>query len=116
MVRCEEGCVLLPSWRGRDSRRDATAGEGWLEHLGQLQEEPGFFCGTSVLLSTAPGTSATPKTPQFLVYLQGSREESIHLPFTSREDEVLGKTWLSPKLRRENLHTCKTGLIHLDRP
>lgn len=71
---------------------------------------------TPVPFGTAPGTSATPKTPQSLVHLQGSKEESIHLPFTSREGERLGETWLSPKLSPENLHTCKTALIQVDLP
>lgn len=71
VVRCEEGCGLLPSWQGRDSKRAATNGEGQLEQLGQLQEEPGFFCGTetSVPLGRAPGMSVTPKPPQSSVCL-----------------------------------------------
>lgn len=41
-----------------------------LPQLGQLQEEPGFFCGTDLCpLGTAPGMSVTPKTPQSSVYL-----------------------------------------------
>lgn len=71
---------------------------------------------TSVPLGTAPGTSITPKTPPSSVYLQDSKEELICLSYTSGEGDGLGEIRPSPKLSPENLRTCKTGLIHLDRP